>query len=53
MKFLSLHTPAIVYDQSCDCGKLKCGTVKQHVIIAAIAIFGVLGILVRLLVSLL
>ncbi len=51
MKFLTLRTPDIVHDQSCDCGKLKCGSVKTHVIIAAIAILGVMAILAALLLS--
>ena len=39
---LSLHTPAIVFDQSCDCGKLHYGTVKTHVILAALLGAGLL-----------
>lgn len=50
MKLFTLHTPAVVYDQSCDCGKLKHGTVKRHVLITALAVLGVLAILIALLV---
>ena len=39
---LSLHTPAVVFDQSCDCGKLHYGTVKTHVILAALLAAGLL-----------
>lgn len=51
MKLFTLHTPAIVYDQSCDCGKLRHGTVKRHVLITALAVLGALAILIALLVS--
>ncbi len=51
MKLCSLHTPAIVYDQSCDCGKLKHGTVKRHVLLFGLAALGALAILIALLVS--
>ncbi len=39
---LTLHTPDVVFDQSCDCGKLHHGTVKTHVILAGLLIAGFL-----------
>lgn len=39
---LSLRTPAVVFDQSCDCGKLHYGTVKTHAILAALLAAGLI-----------